>query len=190
MILSCIRRIQDALGYSVGAQLVANVLRGSKMKRIRDLKLDQLSTYGLLKAKSGSEVQAMLHHLEGEGYLKTGSEHQTLVLTPLASKVLYHGLPVVMKVEKTTNKTSRQPLAEEQAELFEKLKELRAQLARKAGIPAYVVFSNATLTDMAKKSPKTMSELKRVSGVGELKAAWYGKDFLKCIKDALTDNEE
>ena len=94
-----------------------------------------------------------------------------------------------MKVEKTTEKAGRQTLAGEQAELFEKLKELRARLAREAGIPAYVVFSNATLTDMAKKRPKTMSEFKRVSGVGELKASWYGKDFLKCIKDALADNE-
>lgn len=167
----------------------ATFARGSKMKRIQDLKLDQLSTYGLLKTKSGGEVQAMLHHLEGEGYLKTDSEHQTLVLTPMASKVLYHGLTVVMKVEKTTEKAGRQPLAGEQADLFEKLKELRARLAREAGIPAYVVFSNATLTDMAKKRPKTMSEFKRVSGVGELKASWKGKDFLKCIKDALADNE-
>ena len=189
MILSCIRRIQDTLGYSVGAQLIVNVLRGSKIKRIQDLKLDQLSTYGLLTTKSGGEVQAMLHHLEGEGYLKTDSEHQTLVLTPMASKVLYHGQTVVMKVEKTTEKAGRQTLVGEQAELFEKLKELRARLAREAGIPAYVVFSNATLTDMAKKRPKTMSEFKRVSGVGELKASWYGKDFLKCIKDALADNE-
>ena len=63
------------------------------------------------------------------------------------------------------------------------LKELRMTLAKEAGIPAYVVFSNATLADMARKKPKNMTEFKKVSGVGELKAAWYGKAFLQKIKE-------
>ena len=69
------------------------------------------------------------------------------------------------------------------------LKELRATLAKEAGIPAYVVFSNATLADMAKKRPKNISEFKRVSGVGELKASWYGKAFLEVIKNYLADHQ-
>lgn len=190
MILSCVHRVYDALGYSVGAQLIVNILRGSKMKRIQELKLDQLSTYGLLKDKSGSEVLAMLHHLEKEEYLRTDSEHQTLVLTPMASKVLYHGQSVVMKVEKTTERAGKKALKGEQAEIFDRLKALRGQLAREAGIPAYVVFSDATLTDMARKCPKTITEFKRVSGVGEMKSAWYGKVFLECIRNALEEQKE
>jgi ATP-dependent DNA helicase RecQ len=56
-------------------------------------------------------------------------------------------------------------------------------------VPAYVVFSNATLADMAKKMPKNTTELRRVSGVGEIKAQWYGKKFLKEVKDFLSEQE-
>jgi len=58
-------------------------------------------------------------------------------------------------------------------------------LAREAKIPAYHVFSNATLQDMVKKRPRTVTEFKRVSGVGELKSGWYAKPFLKAIKEYL-----
>jgi ATP-dependent DNA helicase RecQ len=75
------------------------------------------------------------------------------------------------------------------ADLFDVLKELRATLAKEAGVPAYVVFSNATLTDMAKKKPKTLSEFRKVSGVGEIKAAWYGAAFLDCMKQYYAENE-
>jgi len=80
-------------------------------------------------------------------------------------------------------------LAGREAELFDELKELRGKLAREAGVPAYVVFSNATLSDMAKKKPTTMSQFRKVSGVGEIKAAWYGKTFLERIRQYLEDNE-
>ena len=73
--------------------------------------------------------------------------------------------------------------------LMDALKELRNKLAKEAGIPPYVIFSNATLTDMAKKQPKNLTEFRRVSGVGELKAAWYGKAFLKRIRQFREENE-
>lgn len=183
MILSCVYRIRDTLGYDLGINLIASVLRGSKLKRILELKLDGLSTYGLLKNKSRSQIHAMIDHLEGEGYLKTEPEYQTVSLTAEASAVLYRGQKVIMKVEKELLEDGGAAgLAPEQGELYDSLRELRARLAREAGIPAYVVFSNATLTDMAKKKPRNMSQFKKVSGVGELKAAWYGKAFLECIR--------
>ena len=61
-------------------------------------------------------------------------------------------------------------------------KELRGALAKKARLPAYVIFSNATLMDMAKKRPQTMTQFRKVSGVGEIKAAWYGTAFLERIQ--------
>lgn len=184
MILSCVYRIKNTLGYDLGINLIGNVLRGSKVKRVQELGLDALSTYGLLKNKSRSQVHAMIDHLEAEGLLRTDLELGTIQLTASAGKVLYHGQQVVMKVEKEnlSSAGAAQGLAGEQGELFDCLKELRMQLAKEAGIPAYVVFSNATLTDMAKKQPENMTQFKRVSGVGELKAAWYGKAFLECIR--------
>jgi len=190
MILSCVRRIHDKLGYDVGINLLGNVLRGSKNKRILELGLNELSTYGLLKERGRSDIHAMINHLEAEGYLVSDQEFQTIGLTAAAGQVLYRGKAVHMKVEVETECTISVPTSlTEDADLFDVLKELRATLAKEAGIPAYVVFSNATLTDMARKKPKTLSEFRKVSGVGEIKAAWYGAAFINRIKQYTEENE-
>ena len=193
MILSCVKRINDKLGYNVGINLIGRTLRGSKDKRILELGLDNLSTYGLLKRRTRSEIHAMIDHLEAEGYLESEHEFQTIQLSPSASQVLYHSKSVQMKVEiepeEITAASETTRMDGDQAELFDVLKELRSKLAKEAGIPAYVVFSNATLTDMAKKRPKSMSEFRRVSGVGEIKASWYGAAFLKQIREYIEENE-
>ena len=193
MILSCVKRIRDKLGYDVGINLLGNVLRGSKNKRVLELSLNDLTTYGLLKEKSRSDIHAMIDYLEAEGYLISQQEFQTIGLTSAAGEVLYRGKQVKMKVEVEPEvklpTRGIQKLASEDADLFDVLKLLRASLAKEAGIPAYVVFSNATLTDMAKKKPKTMSEFRKVSGVGEIKAAWYGAAFLKEIQNYTAENE-
>ena len=192
MILSCVRRIRDKLGYDVGINLLGNILRGSKNKRVLELSLNELSTYGLLKEKGRSDIHGMIDHLEAEGYLSTDPEFQTIGLTQAAAHVLYQGKTVTMKVEVEPEVPvpflGAPKLPEEAADLFDVLKELRAALAKEAGVPAYVVFSNATLTDMAKKKPKTLSEFRKVSGVGEIKAAWYGKAFLERIKAYTAEN--
>ena len=193
MILSCVKRIRDKIGSDVGINLLGNVLRGSKNKRVQELSLNELTTYGLLKGKGRSDIHGMIDHLEAEGYLVTDPEFQTVGLTAAAAKVLYHGQTVTMKVEVEPEVPApflgAPKLAAEDTDLFDVLKELRASLAKEAGIPAYVVFSNATLTDMAKKKPKTMSEFRKVSGVGEIKAAWYGTAFLKRIQQYADENE-
>lgn len=192
MILSCVKRIRDKLGYDVGINLLGNVLRGSKNKRLLELSLDELTTYGLLKEKGRSDIHAMIDHLEAEGYLCTDTEFQTIGLTAAAGQILYKGQKVQMKVEVEPEDTIPIPVIQKlgstEADLFDVLKELRASLAKEAGIPAYVVFSNATLTDMAKKKPRTMSEFRKVSGVGEIKAAWYGTAFLERIQSYIENN--
>lgn len=192
MILSCVKRLYDKLGYWVGVNLIARTLRGSKDKRILELHLDELSTYGLMKDRTRSDLHAMIDHLEAEGYLQADREHQTLQLTALASEVLYRGQKVVMKIEVEPEEVSAAAtsLAGQEAELFDVLKELRGKLAKEAGVPAYVVFSNATLTDMAKKRPRTKWEFKQVSGVGELKASWYSEAFLEKINQFLDGESE
>jgi len=191
MILSCIKRIQDKLGYGVGINLIGNVLRGNKNKRVLELGLNELSTYGLLKSRGRSEIHSMIDHLEAEGYLQSDTEFQTLALTSSAGQVLYHGAQVQMLVEREKEEPQTtaevRKLSSNDVELFDVLKELRGSLAKEAGIPAYVVFSNATLADMAKKKPLTMTAFKKVSGVGELKAAWYGTAFLKQIQKYMDE---
>lgn len=189
MILSCVKRIHDKLGYHVGIAVVARVLQGSKEKKLLQLGLDDLSTYGLMKTTGRTEIRAMADHLEGLGYLLTESEHQTVRLTPKASQVLYRGQPVRMLVQKEKEElvspAAATKLSGDEADLYDLLRELRGKLAREANIPAYVVFSNATLQDMARKKPRTMMDFRQVSGVGELKASWYGKVFLERIRKYL-----
>ena len=193
MILSCVKRIHDKLGYWVGINLVGQTLRGSRDKRVMELGLDSLSTYGLLKDRTRSDIHAMIDHLEAEGYLQSEQEYQTIFLTPQASQVLFQGKKVLQKVElepvQPAQSLGVSKLPGEDADLFDVLKELRMKLARESAVPAFVIFSNATLTDMARKKPRTMSQFKKVSGVGEIKAAWYGEAFLERIREYL-DNEK
>ena len=196
MILSCVKRVKDKLGYPMGTTIIARILQGSKEKRIMELELNEVSTYGLLKTLGRTEIREMIAHLEAEGYLETEREHDTLRLTAAAGRVLYHRERVTMlkKQETTPEATVRRAAGEEKltgqaAELYERLRRLRADIAREENVPAYVVFSNATLADMAKKMPKNTTELRRVSGVGEIKAQWYGKKFLKEVKDFLSEQE-
>ena len=83
--------------------------------------------------------------------------------------------------EKGRHKKALTSVSVESEDLFSALKSVRTQIAREENVPAYIVFSNATLTDMAAKAPRTMAEFLEVSGVGEVKAARYGEIFLKTI---------
>ncbi|MBQ8355233.1 MAG: DNA helicase RecQ [Oscillospiraceae bacterium] len=185
MILSCVRRIKDHLGYYVGKPTVARVLQGSREKKVLELGLNELSTYGLLKTMGRTDINLMIDRLEDGGYLTTELEHQTLRLTEKSASVLYLGEQVeilVLKEEKLLP-IGEDGMTEDERELFDLLRECRSRLAKANGVAPFMIFSNATLMDMAKKRPRNTSEFKRVSGVGEMKAQWYGKDFLKVLKN-------
>ncbi len=183
MILSCVKRAKDHLGYSVGAALIIRSLSGSGDKRVRELELDRLSTYGLLKGVERGRVREYLEYLESEGYLHTDPRHGGISLTAEAGEVLFRGRQVELAVREETAAERRQsrkkptPSGEESG-LFPVLRTLRARLAQEEDVPAYVVFSNATLADMAARRPGSMAEFLEVSGVGEVKARRYGKVFL------------
>ena len=107
-----------------------------------------------------------------------------------AGELLYRGktLSMLLPKQKPANVSAASAqLSPETAALYEQLRLLRQQLAQKAGIPAYMIFSNATLEDMAKKQPRTALEFRRVSGVGEMKASWYAKPFLERINAFLNE---
>ena len=192
MLLSCILRIRQRMGYYVGKTLVIQTLQGSKNRRVLDMGLDELSTYGLLPKTSAREIRDEIEFLEQEGYLRTNPEHQTLEPSQTASAILFEGKKVSMpvridRIEEETGDRRKGPkkaagaLPEEAKGLYNVLKALRMKLAQEQDMPAYIVFSNATLTDMAVKAPRTMPEFLGVSGVGEVKAEKYGKAFLKAI---------
>lgn len=186
MILSCVKRIKSKLGYYVGAALVIRVLRGSKDRRIAQLHLDEITTYGMMRNTARSDIQACIDALTAQGYLTVESQHQSLRDTEKAREILFGGQKVEIRVRSTEQpkekKSSRKESAQS-SDLFEQLRILRAQIAKQRGIAAYMVFSDATLHDMACKKPKTDSEMLDVKGIGEFKLKRYGKAFLQKIAE-------
>ncbi len=189
MILSCVKRAYDKLGYCVGATLIMRVLCASVEQRVVALGLDKLSTYGLLRDISRPQIRAYMEHLETEGYLQTDPLHGGLQLTAKSGDVLFRGETVSMPVralkavEQQDKKKKECAVEAVESDLFAALKALRFKLAQQESVPAYIIFSNATLMDMAAKAPQTMHEFLDVSGVGEVKASRYGEAFLEEIKN-------
>lgn len=186
-IFSGIARAERLHPYGLGAAVIVLMLCGSKEQRILDLGLDKLTTYGVLQELDRQQVREYIDFLVGEGYLaKVGSEYPVLRLTEQAKPVLFEGKPVLYtqrRRSKIEQAASSKTVSDTPADggLFTALKKLRFQLASKAGVPAYIIFSNAALADMAAKKPQTMEEFLQVSGVGEVKAERYGEDFLNAI---------
>ena len=188
MILSCIKRVRDRLGYYVGAALIVQVLRGGHSQRIKELELDQLSTYGLMREETRERVRAYLDCLEAAECVYTETEHGTLRPGPRANTVLFHGERVHMlsRVERQIEapprqKAERVPAAPPDQSLLAALRAERTRLARQEGVPPYIIFSNAALADMAARVPRTPEEFLEVSGVGQVKARRYGSAFLAVI---------
>ena len=180
MVLSCIRRITTALGHSSTVTMAVLVLRGSKDKHLRENGLDSLSTYGLMNAYSREELREIITHLECAGYV-TCDKNEIINLTPTAAGVLFRGEPVSVTMDEAELR-QRFPLSgtvTADSKLLADLKALRRKIAEKDHVPAFVIFSNATLEDMAVKQPMTMEAFLTVSGVGSLKAQRYGTAFLK-----------
>lgn len=189
MILSCIKRVKDHLGYYVGATLIASTLRGTSDQRVLKLGLDKLSTYGLLRTVPRPALQAYIDYLETSGYVAINPLHATLEPTERAGNVLFRGEKVTMPVkaenvsEPSTKKGKQKTATPDEDRLLATLKATRTRLAQEEGVPAYIVFSNASLADMATKVPHTMAEFLEVSGVGEVKASRYGEAFLNAISE-------
>ena len=191
MILSCVRRIHSRTGAWADRQQLINVLRGEPEKTKTDRDLENLPTFGLMKESSAGEVGALLDQLEMQGYLYTDQTTPGVEPTPLASQVLFQGKAVYRKVPGSLpgTRSVRKQLSPKETTLLDALRVLRSDLAREGNIPPHAIFSDATLEDMARKKPKTFLELRKVSGVGELKANWYGASFLEQIRAFDEDGE-
>lgn len=182
MILSCVKRIHNHLEHSVSRTCLIRVLRGSKDKRILELGLDTLSTYGLMKNNSRMEIRELIEVLEFQGYLYLEPINKTIILTEQSQAVLYYGKKVKMLTKAPHIKSKKVDALNEENGLFEALKSLRLQIANEENVPAYIIFPNSTLQDMARKKPATIADLLGVSGVGKYKAEQYGKRFLDEIE--------
>lgn len=187
-ILSCVARVDREYACGLGLTTYVRLLYGSKDKQVLRLGLDRLSTYGILSKSTGSEIRGYIEFLMDRGYLRmTDDQLPVLHLTQKARGVLFDGENVTMPVKKESK--TKAPCTSSGGTddgLLETLRSVRMRLARQAGVPAYVIFSNATLQHMAEKAPQTMEEFLEVSGVGAVKANRYGTTFLKAITAYLS----
>ncbi|MHC4323769.1 MAG: DNA helicase RecQ [Planctomycetota bacterium] len=182
-ILSCIVRLDQ----SFGGGYTAAVLTGSGDKRILENRHDALSTYGLLSDQSQNTVRDWIEQLEGQDCIEKIGEYNVLNVTEKGWRVLKgNETPRLLKPAEKPAKVSK--VVEDSWEgvdkgLFEALRKLRASIARKKGVPAYIVFGDAALRDMARRRPSTPEKLLEVKGVGEKKRRQYGQDVLSTMKD-------
>ena len=176
MLLSAIYRLHERFGQSY----VIDVLRGSKLQKILNNAHDTLSVYGVGKEYSKKEFESVCEHLFDIAAIKRG-EHQVLELTNKGKELLRSKEKVFMDASRydVEAKTKKEPLKYQNSPNFEALRELRAKIAKEENIPAYIVFSDKTLYEMAQRVPKTKEEMLAVNGVGEVKFERYGEAFLK-----------
>ena len=194
MILSCVVRARNRLGYCVGASILSQTLHGGRSARVRELGLDTLPTYGLMHALPRAQIRERIELLERMGYLEADPVHGGIDTTNRAANVLFSGEQVLARVRRTSisepepQKRPSAPQADDS--LLAALKALRFRVAQEQHVPAYIVFSNATLLDMAAKRPGSMQELLEVSGVGHVKAERYGAVFLNEIRQFEQNRRE
>ena len=189
-ILSCVYRL-DERRLHFGKTVVAAVLTGSKSEQINRFHLDTLSTYNIMHEQTAVRVRQLIDVLLERGLLTADPERYNALFLTQTGNALMRGrgelrikLPREKKPETGARRTE-ELAADVDEKLFEKLRALRTKVAQRAGVPPYVVFSNATLADMAARQPKSEYELLGVRGVGEAKARRYGAEFVDCIRAYL-----
>ena len=190
MILSCVQRMSAKLGYSLGLTSVVRTLLGSRDKRLLQLGLDKLGSYGMLRKLGKDDLRAMAESLESQGYLETDPVHGGVSLTQKAQGVLFEGKTVSMRLPKAeASAPVSSPVGGEQSpDLLAMLKRLRWKIAMQESVPAYIIFSNATLEDMARKAPTTLEAFAKVNGVGSVKVKRFGEVFVDAIADYLQEH--
>ena len=189
-ILSCVYRL-DERRLHFGKTVAAAVLTGSKSEQINRFHLDTLSTYNIMHEQTAVRVRQLIDVLLERGLLTADPERYNALFLTQTGNALMRGrgelrikLPREKKPETAARRTE-ELAADVDEKLFEKLRTLRTKVAQRAGVPPYVVFSNATLADMAARQPKSEYELLGVRGVGEAKARRYGAEFVDCIRAYL-----
>ena len=175
---------QEAIG------TVIDVLRGAQNQQVLEKGYQAIKTYGAAKEISWKDLQQYIIQLLNQGILQIWfHEKGRLVLTPQARQILFEGKKIRLanlvqeSTEEQKPKTKRS--ARSPQDLFEKLRTLRSALATQLGVPAYVIFSDASLQDMEDSKPRTVAEFSEISGVGQAKLDKYAAAFLKVIAKHL-----
>lgn len=183
-IMSCIKRMKERFGIG----MVTDVLKGSKTAKIKSMKFDDLSTYGIMSDYSKETIKELISFLVSENYINcVGDKYPILTLNSNCSDVLFNDKQVFIKrkIEKVKAKSSG---AKYDTDLFAILSTLRKSLAEELNVPPFVVFSDSTLIEMCMIYPTTLDELYQISGVGKYKADNFGKHFLHEIQKYVEEH--
>jgi ATP-dependent DNA helicase RecQ len=192
--LSCAYRT----GQRFGVGHLTSVLRGEADERVRSLGHDALSTFGIGADLDKRQWRGVFRQLVAAGLLATDEEgYGTLRLTNASRDVLKGTTPVLLRRERdraerrTARKKERSArtrtsldIAPHETALWDSLRDLRGRIAREQGVPAYVIFHDATLLAMLRERPRTLGDLASINGVGERKLARYGEAFLEALGGA------
>lgn len=173
---------------SHGAQMVTDVLLGKTHQALRDKGFDQLAVHGLLKGQPPEAVRDWLDQLAGLGLVRVDAEHSTLHVTAAAASVLTGNAEVNLSTPRkvaarptASRTTAGQELGPHDQELFAVLRAWRREQAQRQALPAYCVFSDAVLRELAVRRPTDAVELASVRGVGERRAERYGPSLLPLL---------
>ncbi len=187
-LLSCVARCRERFGLTH----IIDVLRGSQKKRIRGLKHDQLSTYGIGKDRSVEEWKLLGRSLLHQGLMaETMDGYPILKLNAASWQVLRKQVTVQVAIPDDLRSTSQatvtaDPAAE--AGLLARLRSLRKRLADEQGVPPYIVFTETSLRQMAQRIPRSQADFERISGVGSRKLEQYGQVFVQEINAFCDEN--
>ena len=180
-ILSCIIRT----GQHYGTKMITDILRGVSSDIIKKAKLDRQSTFGIMKNVKATEIKYIIEKLEEQEYIiSVGAGKPILHVTEMSYPVLRGNASVkIRKARQLKTKVQKAEIHSVDPELFDALKAVRTYFAKKRGVPAFVIFSDAALADMCRVMPTTEAEFLSVSGVGANKLEKYGEAFMRVIKE-------
>jgi len=197
-IVSCVLRLKER-NRRFGKTMIIDILRGSKNEKIRRFDLESLSTWGIMKETSQHKLRAIIDHLIEEGFLLLDDgeypvitagqlggllrgDSQLLMKTPTGQNIspADETQSAVKSSEKSTVNSIEQYV---DTTLLERLKKLRKEIALTEAVPAYIIFSDASLRDMCRKRPVSLVQFSNVNGVGEVKLEKYGERFTELIRN-------
>jgi ATP-dependent DNA helicase RecQ len=179
-VFSCVYRVKERYGIKV----IAGVLKGSQAKKLQDLGLHRLPTFGLMRGETEKQITTYIQTLVADGFLRLSEgKYPVVQLDPSAVPVLKGGQSVYIKVRE------REVVQTHDDHLFEALRQLRKQISDREQIPPYVIFPDSTLRELAARRPRNRVSMLTVRGVGELKFAKYGDEFLDLLGSFLPETD-
>ena len=192
-VLSTVYRLHRERNQRFGAGHVVDILLGKQNDKITRFRHDELSVHGVGTELKDGEWRGVVRQLLAQGLLAVENDYGALVGTPAGNEVLFEGRTVQLRREPAAAAKPAKParsrrveaadLSEEAAAVFEQLRAWRAATAREQGVPAYVIFHDATLRHIAVEAPATLDALGAISGVGENKLAKYGRSLLDALAE-------